>query len=135
MNERKTEADRDRELEKRTKQVFDRSVLDIDAATRAKLAQARRRAVEEAGTSRGWSPLIATRPLVPAGALAAGVLAAVLVWQSHRGDTGLQPLASADLELLLGDEDLEMLAEDVEFYAWLEEQPDFAPPATDDGVG
>jgi hypothetical protein len=136
MSEPKTEADREREFEKRAKQAFDRSVLDVDASTRAKLAQARKRAVEEARTPRGFGSLLPASPLVPAGALAAGLLAAVLVWQSHpRGDLGSQPLASADLELLLGDEDLEMLDEDMEFYAWLEEQPDFTPPATDDGVG
>jgi hypothetical protein len=137
MNEPKTEAEREREFEKRAKQAFDRSVLEVDASTRARLAQARNRALEERGASHGWLSAITARPLVPAGALAAAVLAAVVVWQGQqRGDIGAQPLASTDLELLLGDEDLEMLDEDMEFYAWLEEQPDFAPPvAVDDGVG
>jgi hypothetical protein len=95
MSDPKTEAER--EFEKRAKQAFDRSVLEVDASTRARLAQARKRAADEARSSPGWSSLIGSRPLVPAGALAAGVLAAVLVWQSHpRGELGLQQLASGD---------------------------------------
>ena len=35
-----------------------------------------------------------------------------------------------DLEILLGEEDLEMLDEELEFYGWLEEQPEFAMRAT-----
>ena len=38
-----------------------------------------------------------------------------------------------DLEILLGEEDLEMLDEELEFYGWLEEQPEFAD--ADDSVG
>jgi hypothetical protein len=38
----------------------------------------------------------------------------------------------ADLDILLGEEDLEMLDEELEFYGWLEEQPEFAG---DDSVG
>ena len=51
-------------------------------------------------------------------------------------EAGLQADSLDDLEILLGDEDLEMLDEEIEFYAWLEEQPELtAPAATGDGVG
>jgi hypothetical protein len=49
----------------------------------------------------------------------------------------LQAAALGDLEMLLDEEELEMI-EELEFYAWLEEQPEFdsAPEdAADDGVG
>jgi hypothetical protein len=132
-------SDRDRreqsELERRAKEAFDESVAGIDAATRSRLTQARYRALQE--LERGTRP-IWVRSLAPAGALAAVALAAVvLLWRAEPGaDGGLQTAPLADLELLLGEEELEMLDEEIEFYAWLEEQPEFsAPAATNDGVG
>jgi hypothetical protein len=47
----------------------------------------------------------------------------------------LQAASLGDLELLLGAEDLEMLDEEIEFYAWLEQQPEFTPVENGDGVG
>ena len=38
----------------------------------------------------------------------------------------VQQTALGDLEILLGEEDIEMLDEELEFYGWLEEQPEFA---------
>jgi hypothetical protein len=38
----------------------------------------------------------------------------------------VQSAPLGDLEILLGEEDLEMLDEELEFYGWLEEQPEFA---------
>ena len=37
-----------------------------------------------------------------------------------------------DVELLLGEDELELI-EELEFYAWLEEQPEFQ--VSDDGAG
>jgi hypothetical protein len=73
--------------------------------------------------------------LVPAGALAAAALAAwlVLVQSPPPADPGLQVQSLSDLEILLGEEDIEMLDEELEFYGWLEEQSDFA--GATDGVG
>jgi hypothetical protein len=76
--------------------------------------------------------------LAPAGVLAMAALAAwLLFWQQPATiDSGSAMTALGDLEILLGEEELEMLDEDIEFYAWLEEQPEFAAPAAaDDGVG
>ena len=74
---------------------------------------------------------------MPVGAVAAAALVAVLVLDPNNArDPGPQVTALADLEILLGEEDLEMYDEEIEFYAWLEEQPEFTPPAgTGDGVG
>lgn len=126
----------DGDFERRAKEAFDRSAAELDAATRSRLTQARYRALEElpsGGTRRrrqSW--------LVPAGAVAAAALVAVLLFLPNNPatDPGLQQaVALGDLEILLGEEDLEMYDEEIEFYAWLEAQPEFTPAATGDGVG
>jgi hypothetical protein len=126
----------DRELERRTKRLFDASVGALDGATRSKLTQARYRALQEArpGARRpAWRwPLAAA-----AAAAAAVVVAAVLVLRpAAPPESAPQVAAYGDLDLLTGEPELEMLDEEIEFYAWLEEQPEFAAPdATGDGVG
>lgn len=140
MSERQTE--RDTDLERRAKRAFDDSVGGIDAATRSRLTQARYRALQELAPGRrsgwlGWLRLPMS-PLAPAGALAAVALAALLlVWRAELpSEAILEGPPVADLDILLGDEDLEMLDEDLEFYAWLEEQPELSvPTAAGDGVG
>ena len=118
------ENDGNSNFERRAKRAFDESVAALDAATRSKLTQARYRALEEqdAARDRGWRS-----SLVPAGTVAATALVAFLVmWQ--QGDTSGPVLETPlnDLEILLGEEDLEMLDEEIEFYSWLEAQPEFA---------
>jgi hypothetical protein len=138
MTERQRDNEIERAFERHAKQAFDRSVRDLDAATRSRLSQARAAALEHVDgrdTRRGW-----TWSLAPAGAVAASVLAvAVLVWQNGpRTELGLQPTAFQDIEILLGEDglEIEMLDEEIEFYAWLEEQPELsAPAAIGDGVG
>jgi hypothetical protein len=124
----------DREIgdfERRTKHVFDDSVAGLDAATRSQLTQARHRALEKRTSrrDRGWRSA-----LVPAGTIAATALVAwLVVWQSPPARDAVPAESLTDLELLLGEEDLEMLDEELEFYGWLEEQPEFAD--ADDSVG
>ena len=141
MSERRTEHS---DFEVRAKRAFDESVAGIDAATRSRLTQARYRALQELDPERrsSWRLALGGKSLaakwLPAGALAAAALAAVLL--VGRGpltpDTRVESAPLADLDILLGDEPLEMLDEDLEFYAWLEEQPEWAePPAAGDGVG
>ncbi len=125
----------ERKLEERAKELFDQSVAGIDGHTRSKLAQARNRALEHADSKRGsvwWSG----SSWVPAGAVAASVLAAWLVWQGVAiQPQGVDLAALSDLEILLAEDELEML-EELEFYAWLEEQPEFeGPAAVDDSIG
>jgi len=121
-------------FEEHTKRVFDESVAALDAATRSRLTQARHRALEgrASARSRGWQ----WSPLAPVGTLAA---AALVVWLTIgqpppvADDTRLQVATLGDLELLLAEEDLEMLDEELDFYGWLEEQPEFT--AAGDSVG
>ena len=111
------------DFERRAKRAFDDSVAALDGATRSRLTQARYRALGEQARERDrrW---LAT--LVPAGAVAAtAVLAWLVVWQPPPTEV-VQEAALGDLEILLGEEDLEMLDEELEFYGWLEEQPEFA---------
>lgn len=118
------------ELERRTKRVFDDSVAALDAAARSRLTQARHRALEERESPRaaGWRWVA-----IPAGTLAATALVAwFTVGQRLPVSDNVQAAPLADLEILLGEEDLEMLDEELEFYGWLEEQPEFAG---DDSVG
>ena len=113
------ENDGSADFERRAKRVFDDSVAALDAATRSKLTQARFRALEEqeSARDRGWRS-----SLVPAGTVAATALVAFLVmWQQPADPTA--PVDTAplgDLEILLGEEDLEMLEEEIEFDGWLE---------------
>ena len=116
-------------FERRTKRVFDDSVAALDAATRSKLTQSRYRALEEQASARdrGWRS-----SLMPAGTMAATALVALLVvWQAPQRPRVPDPEPLSDLEILLGEEDLQMLNEEIEFYGWLEEQPEFA----NDSVG
>jgi len=118
------ETDGNSEFERRAKRAFDKSVAALDAATRSKLTQARYRALDEQASAhdRGWRS-----SLVPAGTVAATALVAFLVmWQQPQQNVEVQQAPLGDLEILLGEEDLEMLDEELEFYGWLEAQPEFA---------
>jgi len=129
MNERNDE--RESAFERRTKELFDDSVAGLDAATRSRLNRARQRALEElAAPRRHW-----LWTLAPVGAVAtAAAVAWLVVWQQAPQPVADVQLATlSDLEILLGEEDLEMLDEEIEFYGWLEEQPEFA--SADDNVG
>ena len=120
-------SNRDEDFQARAKRVFDDSVGRLDGHTRSKLAQARARA-QEARSKRSGSWLPQGIGLVPAGAFAAAVLAVILVWQgpftpSATVDSAVVAEAIADLDILLGEEELELF-EELEFYAWLQEQPE-----------
>ena len=112
-------------FERRTRELFDREVADLDAATRSKLNQARQRALSELD---GPSSVFGF-PL-PQAALAAVAVAAFGGWLFMRGglapDEGIAPefAAATDLEIMLAEDELEFL-EEIEFYAWLEAQPEF----------
>jgi hypothetical protein len=118
-------------FERHTKRVFDDSVAALDAATRSRLTQARYRALEERKVvrDRGWR-----WSLIPVGTMAATALVVwFTVWQVPPATDTVQSAELSDLEILLGEEDLEMLDEEIEFYGWLEDQPEFA--GADDSVG
>lgn len=105
-----------RYLESRARELFDESVEHIDGPTRSRLTQARYAALAELDRRRfrvgAW---------LPVGALAAAAVLAVALWSGPGAGLRSSPVfaaAPADLELLTVGEDLDMLGEDAEFYAW-----------------
>lgn len=118
-----------------SKRLFDASVASVDAVTAGRLRAARQRATQEAAP-RAW----ALRPRVWLPAAVAAGLMAVLVMPglqptAPEGERGFGTVAATDLEILLGEEELEMLAE-LEFYEWLDLQDGGAAEnEIADGVG
>lgn len=94
---------------------FDDSVRRLDAGTRSALAKGRQAALE------------ATRPTRPSAWFrwmpAAGLATAVAVTAILVRAPDVEPAlpGDADIEILLGGDSIEML-EDLEFYAWMEQQ-------------
>jgi hypothetical protein len=129
-----SERDPNLDFEKRTKALFDHSAAALDAAARSRLTRSRHRALAARAPRR---PSL-TPVLVPVGVAAAAVMAWLLVPLLEAPpveDPSLQLATLGDLEILLGEEDLEMLDEELEFYGWLEEQPEFVFVDADDSVG
>jgi hypothetical protein len=120
----------DKRFELETQRLFRQSVDSLDGRTRSQLAQARSKAIA-ARRRPGWfSP---GQQLLPAAAAAA--IAALVIWQILP-QPGIEPAVGemADLEILLGEDDLELI-EELEFYAWIDEQPELAGLPEDDGSG
>ena len=125
----------DHDFEERTKLLFDESVAALDGETRSKLTQARYRAVAELAEQR--TP-IWNRSWLPAGAAAAVAVLSLMLWQGQvepLSDGGFDVAAVTDLEILMGEEELEMV-EELEFYAWLDEQAELTSgQILEDGIG
>lgn len=117
-------------IEARSRALFEAEIRGLDAQTRSGLARARARAIEAAG-SRGSPAWLAPSRLVPAGALAAAGLAALVLWQNPGAPPApVETTVLNDLDLLLEDEELDLL-EELEFYAWLLGQPELMESADD----
>lgn len=104
------------EIERRAQAAFAASVDALDAQTRSQLNRARQAAVAEL-ERRERSPW---RTWLPAGALAATAAVALVLWQRPADVTGPGDVdATAEIaELPASDEDLDLVSEDPEFYAW-----------------
>ena len=104
------------ELERKAQALFEDSVEQLDARTRSKLTQARNLALDEVkkGASRRWI-------WAPAGgfAVAAVIAVGVVLWPGRAPQPGAAALE--DLEIVADSDNLDLL-QDVEFYAWLDEQ-------------
>lgn len=122
----------DKEFEQRSHDVLRAGADGLDAHVRSRLTQARFAAVEEARKSRSG---FAWRTWVPAGGLAAAALLAIVLWNARPAeDAPTAPLSAStassvaspmdDLELLAAADGLELLEEDLEFYVWVEGEPD-----------
>jgi negative regulator of sigma E activity len=135
------EHDGNRDFERRARALFEASVENLDASTRSRLNRSRQQALALAkgertvtGTTRRWSWWM------PAGAIAASVLAAVLMWRepvSTQSTAAVQanasgtPTTQEPLDMLAANaDDLQLAAaeDDLDFYAW-------ADDTTDGGAG
>ncbi len=105
----------DEQLAEQAKEEFDQSVDGLDAATLSRLNRARQAAL---ATARPDSVFAGREWLrwMPATGVAAAVL--LLVAQQGPGDVDVITAAPSDLEIMLGEESIEML-EELEFYSWL----------------
>jgi len=103
------------EFGKKAKANFDESVDEIDAATLSRLNRSRHEALAELGRHKyRWSVWM------PATGVAAAVLVAVMIIQSPTAvDTPDAAMNVTDLEILLGEDSIEML-EELEFYSWID---------------
>ncbi|MDJ0711509.1 MAG: hypothetical protein QNJ14_14050 [Woeseiaceae bacterium] len=97
------------------KSLFDTSVDSLDGATLSTLNQSRHRALEELNAGR--SPLWRWAPA--AGVTAAVLLAVMVSLPEQPAVNPLDTTAVADMEILLGEDSIEML-EDLEFYAFID---------------
>jgi len=113
----------DDDFARRAGERLRRSADDLDTATAARLVRARQAALAGHPDRRR-----ATNWLVPGLATAAVAALGVGLWLERQPADPVPavtpPVESpAELELLLAGEDLEML-EDLEFYAWLDDELD-----------
>ncbi|HTV98555.1 MAG TPA: hypothetical protein VME42_21365 [Steroidobacteraceae bacterium] len=126
-----------RRLEERSRALFQESVERIDMPTRSRLTQARYAALRAAErTARtGWLRL----PLLTSagGVTAAAVLGAAL-WFGGAGSHHPPPVADSaaaleDLDLVAssdgGADNVEMLQDDLDFYAWADKTAGSEPSA------
>ena len=130
---------RQRELEERSRTLFQGSVDGLDMATRSRLTRARYAALEAAGATgrRAW---LARIPIwtSAAGVTAAAVLGFALWFGTPAGHPGMM---SADSQMNLEDLDIvassdensgdamEMLQDDIEFYDWADKAASTEPAA------
>lgn len=120
--------EREQQIADRARRLFADSVSGLDGQTRSRLARARAGAVEAAGRGRSW---FAPSRLVPLGGIAAAVLAVAVFWNvPGMPIEPVEPVALNDLDILLEGEELDLF-EDLEFYAWLLEQPELVEQAAE----
>ena len=96
------------------KELFDESVEKLDAATLSRLNQGRQRALAELQSAP--TPWLRW---APAAGVTAAVLVAVMVAMPPQGEVEALPSSVADMEILLGEDSIEML-EELEFYALID---------------
>ncbi len=102
------------EFAKQARELFDESVEQLDAATLSKLNRGRQAALAELETPRaGWVRW------APAAGVTAAVAIAVMISVRDPGIDETVPASVTDMEILLGEENIEML-EDLEFYSWID---------------
>lgn len=104
-------------IESRLRETFRRSCADVDQIHLHRLARARRQALTPEPRPRP------SRMLIPAGAVAASLLAFVLVWEQPGGDVAPGPAQVTQQTTAPAPEQADMeFFSDLEFYRWLAAQ-------------
>ncbi|MGD2166487.1 MAG: hypothetical protein PVF63_00170 [Gammaproteobacteria bacterium] len=113
---------------RRTRELFDREVSGLDAATRSKLNRARQRALAELDRPAA-SLLRAPLPQATFAVIAMAAVGGLLFLRAgmDSGDATPDFAEASDIEILLAEDDMAFL-EELEFYVWLEELPEFEGP-------
>lgn len=118
------------EFERNARTVLEESVQRIDGRTRSRLNQARQAAVAVAARRAPWWRGFT---LMPAGAVTAALLVAVVLWQRHPGELPVldashvtaEHAAVEDLDLLADGDAMELMQGlDGSFYEWAAAQND-----------
>ncbi len=122
------------EFERHARAVLEDSVLRIDGHIRSRLNRARHSAVERASHRPGFWRRFSLMPA--AGALAAAVLVAFLLWpHSRTGDLVVAEGGHAtieDLDLLADNDALDLVSDEADagsFYEWAVDQSDSSEPS------
>ncbi len=115
-----SQTDKYEDFERRLRRRMSTGSAGLDGATLSKLNQARQAALAELERP-GWLALPGWLPA--GGAVAAAMMVALLVRQGLVPAEVPDRAAAEDIEILLSGEELD-LYEDLEFYAWLEMQPE-----------
>lgn len=117
------------QFERNARALLEEGVRRIDARTRSRLNQARHAALAASGTRRrAWWASFTLMPA--AGAVAAALLVAVVLW--HREPAGTPALALApphataeDMDLLTDNDSIDLMESwDGSFYEWAASQSD-----------
>ncbi len=118
----------DLQLEEQARVLLAESVTRIDSSIRSRLNQARQAAVAEVVKSRKRPGFLRSFFLMPtAGAVAAAVLVAMVLWQHHpQGMSEGGPMTAAeDLDLIADGDGLDLVEDsDSSFYEWAAAQSD-----------
>lgn len=103
-------------FENRSREILEEATAKLDGRTLSRLTQARHAALESKSARPRWMSF------VPAGAVAAAAVLAVVMWTGNgANDLVIAQSAQADdMELLADGEapDFTVVAEDLEFYEW-----------------
>jgi negative regulator of sigma E activity len=124
-------------LEERSRALFLDSVERIDMRTRSRLTQARHAALEAAERARPRAWFMRMPVLTSAATVAAAMVLGVSLWVHapavHHGAPPAETASFEDLEIVAASDNsqdnVEMLQDDLDFYAWAEKTAGGEPAA------
>jgi hypothetical protein len=121
-------------LEERSRALFQDSVERIDMRTRSRLTQARHAALEAAERARPRSWFLRLPVLTSAAGVAAAAVLGVSLWVhapvALHGTVAADAANFEDLDIVAAsDSNVEMLQDDLDFYAWADKAAGEEPAA------